>query len=336
MYRATLMEWSRTRRCMALALLVLLAGGGEAARSQPASGGASATCRIGINIEELYDLNLAGDTFGAVLWLWSLCPSAQPAPLETIALPTGTSLNLGELRGRSVGDGRYYQYQRIQGTFRHDWDMSHYPFDRQRLVIPIDETDLGSSVVVFEPDIESSFLSASIRPRHEEWDISDLSLEASVSQETSTYGLPESEADGYARLEAAVVLERTQILTFFKLTGGVFAAAFIALMALFLDPRDKGFFGSRLGVLAGGLFGVLLSMRTADAYIGDASRPTLVGKIHLVALGLIIAIAAITLFHHRRLDLDRPVRYPDWWLVGGAAGAYVVATLILVATAAWH
>jgi hypothetical protein len=321
---------------MALALLILLLGGGEVARSQPASAGAPTTCRIGLNIEELYDLNLAGDTFGAVLWLWSLCPAAQPAPLETIALPTANSLDLGELRGRPVGNGGYYQYRRIQGTFRHDWDMSHYPFDRQRLVIPIDEIDLGSSVVLFEPDIESSFLSPSIRTGYEEWDISDLSLEASVSREPSTYGLPASEADGYARLEAAVVLERTQILTFFKLTGGVFAAALIALMALFLDPRDKGFFSSRLGVLAGGLFGVLLSMRTADAYIGDASRPTLMGKIHLVALGLIIAIAAITLFHHRRLDLCRPVRYPDWWLVGGAAGAYVVATLIFVATAAWR
>jgi hypothetical protein len=324
------------RRWIALALLILLAATGGPAQSQPAGGAAPATCRIGINIEELYDLDLAGDTFGAVLWLWSLCPSAQPAPLETIALPTATSLNLGELRGRPVGDAGYYQYRRIQGTFRHDWDMSHYPFDRQRLVIPIDETDLGSSVVVFEPDIESSFLSASIRPQHEEWDISDLSLEASVSQEPSTYGLPDAEADGYARLEAAMVLERTQILTFLKLTAGVFAAALIALLALFLDPRDRGFFGSRLGVLAGVLFGVLLSMRTADAFIGDASRLTLVGKIHLVALGLIIAIAAITLVHHRGLDRGRPARYPDWRLVAGAAGSYVLITLILVARSAWH
>jgi hypothetical protein len=320
---------------MALALLILLAGGTEPARSQ-ATGDAPATCRVGVNIEELYDLDLANDTFGAVLWLWSLCPAAQPAPLETIALPTGTSLDLGDVHGRWVGDAGYYQYRRVQGTFRHDWDMSHYPFDRQRLVIPIDETDLGSSVVVFEPDVESSFLSASIRTQHEEWDISDLALEASVSEEPSTYGLPDAEADGYARLEAAVVLERTQILTFLKLTAGVFAAALIALLALFLDPRDRGFFGSRLGVLAGVLFGVLLSMRTADAFIGDASRLTLVAKIHLVALGLIIAIAAITLVHHRRLDRGRPARYPDWRLVAGAAGLYVLTTLILVASAAWH
>jgi hypothetical protein len=323
-------------RYVAIVLLILLAAAVEPARSQPGGGNAPETCRVGINIEELYDLDMAGDTFGAVLWLWSLCPSAQPAPLETIALPTGTSLDLGELRGRPAGDAGYYQYRRIQGTFRHDWDMSHYPFDRQRLVIPVDETDLGSSVVLFEPDVEASFLSPDIRGRLDEWDISDLSLEASVSREPSTYGLPEAEADGYARLEAAVVLERTQILTFLKLTAGVFAAALIALLALFLDPRDRGFFGSRLGVLAGVLFGVLLSMRTADAFIGDASRPTLVGKIHLVALGLIIAIAAITLVHHRRLDRGRPARYPDWRLVAAAAGLYVLITLILVASSAWR
>jgi hypothetical protein len=295
-----------------------------------------ATCRVGINIEELYDLDLANDTFGAVLWLWSLCPSAQLAPLETIALPTGTSLDLGELRGRPIGAEGYYQYRRVQGTFRHDWDMSDYPFDQQRLVIPIDETDLGSSVVVFEPDIASSFLSAEIRSRLEEWDVSDLSLEASITEEPSTYGLPDSEADGYARLEAAVVLERTQVLTFLKLTAGVFAAALIALLALFLDPRDRGFFSSRLGVLAGTLFGVLLSMRTADAFIGDASRLTLVGEIHLVALGLIIVITAITLVQHRRLDRGQPVRYPHWPLLAGIAGGYVLITLVLVARSAWQ
>jgi hypothetical protein len=259
----------------------------------------------------------------------------RSAPLETIALPSGSNLQLGEVRSSPVGDAGYYEYRRVQGTFRHDWDMSHYPFDRQRLVIPIDETDLGSSVVVFEPDSEASFLSAAVRTRHDEWDISDLSLDASVS-EPATYGWPNAEADGYARLEASVVLERSQVLTFFKLTAGVFAAALIALLALFLDPRDRGSFSARLGVLAGVLFGVLLSMRAADAFTGDTSRLTLVSEIHLVALGLIIVIAAMTLIEHRRSDRGRPVRYPDWPLIAATAGAYVLINVVLVARSAWH
>lgn len=319
---------------MVLALLILL-GAGELARSQPAVG-APETCRVGVNIEELYDLDLARDTFGAVLWLWTLCPSPQSAPLETIALPTGTNLELGELRGRRIDDVGHYQYRRVQGTFRHDWDMSHYPFDRQRLVIPIDETDLGSSVVVFEPDRESSFLSPAVRTGHDEWDISELAIEASVSEEPSTYGLPAAEPEGYARLEAALVLERAQVLTFVKLTAGVFAAALIALLALFLDPRDRGVFGTRLGVLAGVLFGVLLSMRAADAYIGDTSRLTLVSEVHLVALGLILAVAAITFVEHSRVDRRRPVRHPNWSVIGATAGLYVLVNLALVTSAAWH
>jgi hypothetical protein len=320
---------------MALALLILLAGGGEAARSQPAASGAPATCRIGINIEELYDLDVERDTFGAVLWLWSLCPTAQPALLETIAMPTGSNLDLGEMRGNPAGEAGYYQYRRVQGTFRHDWDMSHYPFDRQRLVIPIDETDLGSSVVLFEPDIESSFLSEEIRSRLEEWDISDLALEASVSEEPSTYGLPDAQPNGYARLEAAVVLERAHILTFFKLTAGVFAAALIALLTLFMDPRGGGAFSSRLGVLAGVLFGVLLSMRAADAFIGDASRLTFVSNIHLVALALIVVIALTSLIERRRIERGQRVRHPDWPLIAATAACYVLINLALVAHAAW-
>ena len=325
----------RTRNSMILMLLIL-AGGAEPARSQPAAGGAPETCRVGINIEELYDLDLARDTFGAVLWLWSLCPSLQSAPLETIALPSGSNLDRGELRGGPAGAAGYYAYRRVQGTFRHDWDMRHYPFDRQNLVIPIDDTELGSLVVLFEPDIASSFLSAEIRTKLDEWQISDPSLEASVTEEPSTYGQPDVEGVGYARLEATVVLERTQVLTFLKLTAGVFAAALIALLSLFLDPRDRGFFGTRLGVLAGVLFGVLLSMRAADAYIGDAGRMTLVSEIHLAALALIVVIASISLVEWRRVDGGKPPRYPDWPLVAATAGSYVLLNLVLMASAWWH
>jgi len=316
--------------CAILVMLTLLVC--APAWSQPTG----ETCRVGINIEQLYDLDVARDTFGAVLWLWSLCPSRQSAPLATIALPTATDLSLGELHGSLVDGARYYQYQRVQGTFRHDWNMRHFPFDRQHLVIPIDETELGSAVVVFEPDLESSFLSAGIRAEHEEWDISAPLLEASITKDGSTYGVPDAEDVGYFRLEAKLTLERTQILTFFKLTAGVFAAALIGLLSLFLDPRDRGAFASKLGILAGVLFGVLLSMRAGDALIGDETRLTLVSEIHLAALVLIAAIALNALIDRRRAERGGTVRYPDWPVIAATAGCYVAVNLALVARAAWH
>ena len=214
------------------------------AYGQVTASGTPTVCRIGVNIEDLYDLDMAGDTFGAILWVWSVCPSAELTPLETIAFPTASAdLGLGQVKTEDVSSGVYYAYRRVQGTFRYNWDMDHYPFDRHRVVIPIDETHYGATRLVFEPDVRESFLTPDIRDRLDEWRVSDLTLEASISEEASTYGIPNAQGARYARLEAAVTLERAQILTFLKLTSGVFAGVFIAFLSFFYDPNDQGAFG---------------------------------------------------------------------------------------------
>jgi hypothetical protein len=317
-----------------LALFALTPG---PAGGQPAGGDGPTVCRIGVNIEGLYDFDLASDTFGAVLWLWSLCPSRDPAPIETIVIRTAMpGLQLGDVRSTPVDQGGLYQYRRIQGTFRQDWDMRRYPFDRHQLVIPFDESDLGAAVVIFEADAASSFLSPEIRAELADWEISDLELRASISEEASSYGLPGAAPVGYAHLDAIVSLERTQLLAFFKLTAGVFAAALIAVLTFFFDPRDRGSFNSKLALLVGVLFAVLINMLNSDATIGDASRLTLVTEIHLVALALIVVIALVALRDRRRADHDLPVRYPNWPLLAATAGSYIVINVAMIAHAAWR
>jgi hypothetical protein len=317
-----------------LALFALTAG---PASAQPAAGAGPTVCRIGVNIEDLYDFDLASDTFGAVLWLWSLCPSRDPAPLGSIVIRTAMpGLQLGDVRSTPLDQGGLYQYRRVQGTFRQDWDMRRYPFDRHRLVIPMDDSDLSAAVVIFEADTESSFLSPEIRAALPDWKISDLELQASISEEVSSYGLPDAAPVGYAHLDAIVHLERTQLLTFFKLTAGVFAAALIAILTFFFDPRDQGSFNSKLALLMGVLFAVLLNLLHADATIGDASRLTLVTKIHLVALALIVVIALLALRDRRRTDRDLPVRYPNWPLLAAIAGSYAAINGALITQAAWY
>ena len=84
----------RRHRPVLAALLLLAAillsaapGYGQETAGQPT------TCRIGVNIEDIYDIDIARDTFGAALWLWTLCPTDGVDPLATVALPTATSLN---------------------------------------------------------------------------------------------------------------------------------------------------------------------------------------------------------------------------------------------------
>ena len=139
------------RYALGFVLLLLLA----ALPLRPAQG-TPAVCRIGVNIEDLYDLDMARDTFGAILWLWSVCPSPHLAPLGTIAFPTASgSLNLSPIETEPLASGGAYASRRVQGTFRYNWDMNHYPFDRQPVVIPMDEAQYGAARLVFEPDAAS-------------------------------------------------------------------------------------------------------------------------------------------------------------------------------------
>ena len=320
-----------------LVLLALFAVTPGPARGQPAAASSPVVCRIGVNIEDLYDFDPARETFGAVLWLWSLCPSADPAPLETIDFRTAMpGLQLDELHSTPLGDGGLYQYRRVQGTFRHDWDMSRYPFDRQRLVIPFDESDLGAGVVIFEADVELSALAPELRSRLEGWEISALAVRASVAEELVDYGLPGDQDVGYARLEAVVDLRRTsRLLAFIKPTLGVYAAALIAFLAFYLDPREKGTFSTKLFLLVSVLFAVLLSLRSADTLIGDATRLTLITEVHLVVVVLIVVVALLALREQKRARRGIPMRHPDRPLLAVTAGLYVLINLGLIARAAW-
>jgi hypothetical protein len=108
-----------------LSVPMLLPAHGQVA---PVPVDAPEVCRIGMNIEDLYELDMAGDTFGAVLWIWSLSPSAKLA-LEVIAFPTASSsLNLSPIEVVELSSGGQYGSRRVQVTFRYNWVMERYPF----------------------------------------------------------------------------------------------------------------------------------------------------------------------------------------------------------------
>jgi len=328
-------------RCLtapgAIALGLLLG----ALSSHPAQAQARPTpavCRIGVNVEDIYDLDMARDSFGAILWIWSVCPSPDLAPLGSIAFPTASaSLSLSPIETVDLASGGQYASRRMQGTFRYNWDMTQYPFDRQHVVIAMDEAQYGADRLVFEPDDAESFVSPDLRNRLDEWTLSELGLVASVSEEASTYGLPDA-AHGarYARLEVAIDLERDHLVTFLKLTSGVFAGVFIAFLSFFYDANDRSGFGGKLGLLVGVLFAVLLNLRTADSTIGDTGHLTLVTRIHLVTLVFIVILALVALRDRRRVERGLSVRHPDWPMLAVTGGLYVAIIAWTILTAAWR
>ena len=316
--------------CLA-ALGLRPAFGQEATRSD-----APAVCRIGINIEDLYDLDMARDTFGAILWVWSVCPTPELGPLDTIAFPTAAAgLNVGPVTTVPVASGGQYASRRVQGTFRFNWDMRYLSL-RQATRRHPDRRDTGrrGSPAVRGGHARSRSSPPTSATASANGGFPTCRSATSVSEEASTYGLPGAQGARYARIEATVTLERAQFMTFLKLTSGVYAAVFIAFLSFFYDPNDRGSFGGKLGLLVGVLFAVLVNLRAADTSIGDPEHMTLVTGIHLVTLLFIVVLAILALRDRRRVERGATVRHPDWPALAVIGGVYLVLIGGLIARAA--
>ena len=106
-------------------------------------------------------------------------------------------------------------------------------------------------------------------------------------------------------------------------------------MSFFYDPRDAKGFSSRLGLLVGALFAVLVNMRAADTVIGDTGRLTLVTEIHLATLGLIVALAVLALRDWWRFESALPLAYPNWTELAVTGGLSTLVVGGLMVLAAW-
>ena len=316
-----------------IGLLLLLAAALPNA-SADAAGEAAASCRIGVNVAALYDLEPTKGSFGADLWLWASCPGRELSPLGRVDLPNARpGVEIGPAVGEAVPGG-YYESQRVRGHFRHGWDMRRFPFDRQRLTIRLEEPALDAGRLMFVPDVQDSFVSPAVAAELPEWRLAGFRVVSGIDQPGSKYGFAAAHPSRYAWLEATIELQRVGVLTFVKLTLPVFAAVVFAILCLAFDPRNPSSFQNQVAILVAVLFALIINHRRSDDVIGDVGRLTLVTEIHLVTILLTILVAVLAFLDQYRAESGRPVRYPDRLAIGATSAGYAVVIAILILAAA--
>jgi hypothetical protein len=302
-------------------------------RAQEKSG--PAICKIGTEIESVFDLDAVQNTFGSTMWLWAICPSGSSA-LETTDFPTATQdLVISPLISTRLEDGQIYEYRRIHGHFRKAWDLRHYPFDTHVLEIPFEEWEHEADDLVFEPDLDASFLGPDVNNGQDDWVVSNLLIVTGVRSYDSTFGYasPGSQTR-FARGAVSFEVARRQEMTFVKFTLGMFVASVMSLICFFLDSRNPGAYTSQLGILTGVLFAILFNLRSAEAALGYRPQLTLVTELHLVAIALVLVVAVIVVRDRRRAEEGIELAYPHWPAFYTTLAVYTFITMGLITRSA--
>lgn len=250
-------------------------------------------CRLGAYVMVLSDFNADARTFGCTAWMWSNCSSPRARGLNRLDFVRAKTVDMGEVTGEKIGEGKY-EYAKMSGTFRYDWDLRNYPFDRHTLKIPIENSDQDATLLLYQPDNKGSGLYQSAQIP-DGWRVHDFQIQDSLTRYDTVFGDPRIRKPGteFSQLTLAVTIERTSYVSFFKLTAGVYLAFLVALLSLFMDASVPPLMSGRMAVMAGALFTALINLRSTDAVLGRVENLTLMDKIHIVTMIFILVIGII-------------------------------------------
>lgn len=254
------------------------------------------TVLIGLYVNDIYDINLSQKCFSAQFWVWLNYRDSSLRAEETLEFPNAKELEEQLIYSEEKGGIRWAS-KRLTAVFKKDWDLRCFPFDVQKMVIEIEESDRDTSQLVYAPDIKNTKIDPRIGLSN--WEIERFELVTSTRRYDTTYGDPTlTESSAYAHAELILYVRRRTLGLFFSLFTGMYVSFFISWLVFFIDPVEVD---PRFGLSVGGLFAAVGNKYIVDSILPQSTTFTLVDKLHVLTyffllLCIVLSVASLRLW----------------------------------------
>lgn len=254
------------------------------------------TCSIGAYVTSIHNIDTIAQTFSADAWVWTICPRGRATPVATMEFTTAQEVD-GSLDSALPRGQLIWSQRKITGSFRADYDLRNFPFDRHKLVLGLEEGVDDSSRLRYVLDTKNSGISPAIRDP--EWNLGPLKGSLSEVNYPTNFGdpaLPPGSASRYSHIDFEVAMERADRTSFFKLAIPAYVATLLALISLLMHAReDEDVLNPRVALLAGSLFAIVFNLRAIDEVVGATPSTTLMDLIHFSSLALVLAVTVYSI-----------------------------------------
>ena len=257
---------------------------------------------IGVVLIDAGNFDYPNATFQSTFWIWSVSENPDLDALINLDIRNAVATEvITDIS--STEEGEHWHLQKIKGTFRNYWNLSKYPFDRQKLKIFLEEGELGIQDFSYciDADSRSYFHSPNIKG----WTLESLNIETGSTQYESNFGDPSLkglETSDFAVAEITVELRRSNWTSFWRITSGAFISLSLSLSSFLLSFKNFGLLSARFGLLGGSAFANVISIRNVSAKTGAVPYITFIDQIHLIPmltihLGLIISLWNLRIYN---------------------------------------
>ncbi len=293
-------------RRLAVSTLILLVwlftdprqAGAQLKPSQEA--GEQAQVSFGVYVISVDNLDFFKGTFEVAFWTWWVFDEEDYLPHEQIEIINSADYKIETVVRRDLGDGSQHLAAKFVARLRQDWDLRHFPFDRQRMHIVIESVGLRAHQLQFLPDIESSGISDDWRLSG--WELRGLNLIPENHAYDSTFGVPGEQPSVYPRMTAEIVIERANVWLFLSVFVGYVIAFLITTLHYFVDVLPLQ---ARMNMLMGSIFAAI-----GNKYIVDTNYPppdtfslsekVAIATFALIAIGFLVTVISASLLRSER------------------------------------
>jgi hypothetical protein len=222
--------------------------------------------------------------------------------------------------------------QKCKAQIMQQWNVSNFPFDKQKLHIIIEDAEKDSSQIIYQADTLNSkpdptFINA-------EWSIESFTMQQHINTYATTYGNPElSGSSAYPGVMAEIIIKRNHSwLLLLKLLTGAYVAFLISSLVFFLSSENQD---SRFGLCVGGLFAAIGNKYITESVVPASNTTTLMDNVHNLTFGFILLIVVISIITLRlyqsednnKRNLSLKIDRISFWFV---LLSYIVINILLV------
>jgi len=255
--------------------------------------------RVGVYVTRFNDLDMARRSFDITFWGWYMTTAPDYNPLDTIeitnAKKVSTKFILTQMKEDHPWNGEkatvYWHQAKYTANIIKDWDVTNYPFDRQDLIIRLEDAmnDIGSVILV--PDNAGSGIDDDVVLPG--WTIKSFGVSAEENKYLTNYGdQTGADSGAFSRVVAKMTIEREGCRVFINVFTGFFVSFLLVFITYCMGTNKTGF--PRVGVISGAIFAAIGNKSIVDNTLPDSSGFSLADGVELASFAAIVFALAIT------------------------------------------
>jgi hypothetical protein len=257
------------------------------------------TCKVGIYFNSLTDFNISDQSFSSDFWMWFNYSNDSLQFNDALEVTNSKSSSFTNY-SKMKKDGINWDMMKFSAVVFKEWDVSAFPFDKQKLTLHIDHTIYDTKKLAFITDAGNSAIDSNLVLSN--WKIDSLAFYVNNQTYNTTFGDPVIKGSStYPSVTADIYLTRENSWnTLFKMLTGVYVAFSIVLLAFFVKPSD------RLGLCVGGLFAAVGNKYIIESVVPSTVSNTLFDNIHNITFIAIFVILVVAVISFRWNETEKP------------------------------